>query len=130
MKNHYFIFGIVTLLCISILISGCCSYFPISSNDLLNNKPENKIKIILNNKKEVIVENLKDIDFANFDEIVALQNDSTKVTFSLIEVEKISEERFDFGKTFFSTLWIMGGAFALLIGIMLLSSGGRGLRVG
>ncbi len=124
MKNHYFILFQITVLCIAIPISGCYTYFPISNNDLLNKETENKVKITLHNKQEIIVENKNKIALSNADEIVVLQKDSTKIIYSLQQVDRVFEERFDFGKTLFSTLWIVGGTTVLLLGILLSGSSG------
>jgi len=102
---------------------GCYTYFPISNDDLSNINTDNKIKIILNDKREVIVNNLYYIKFSNLDSIVILQDDSTKFTFASTEVEKISEERFDYGKTFFGTLWISLATITAVIGLYVLIFG-------
>ncbi len=123
MKKYNFILFIITLLSISILITGCYSFFTISSNDLINKEDKNKVKIILKDKKEVIIENSKYIITSNPDEIVILQTDSTRVTYSLIEIEKILEEKFDFGKTFFATFWISAVILLAVLGITVLLYG-------
>jgi len=124
MKNHYFVLILATLLCIAISIAGCYTYFPISNNDLLNKKTENKVKITLRDKKEIFVENRNEIDLSTTDQIVVLQKDSTKITYSLQQVDRVFEERFDFPKTLFATLWIVGGTTVLILGILLSGKSG------
>jgi hypothetical protein len=99
------------------LFEGCYSYYIISGDDHLNKRAETKVKVILKDKKEVFIENPKQIIINDSDEIKYSLPDSTTVNFSLNEVNKIMEYRFDFGKTFFSTFWISTTALlaALLI---------------
>ncbi|MEN8191906.1 MAG: hypothetical protein ABFS12_03760 [Bacteroidota bacterium] len=114
---------VITLLSISFLNTGCYSYFAISSDELSNKETENKIKIILKDKKEVITENSKVIITSDLDEIIILQTNSTRVTYSLDEVEKILEEKFDFGKTFFSVFWLSILTLVIATGILVLLFG-------
>ena len=100
----------ITLISICILFAGCYSYYTISKDDLLNKKAEKKVKIILKDKKEVLIENPKKIITSDSNEIGFLQPDSTTTKISLKEVDEILEQRFDFGKTFFSTFWISAAA--------------------
>ena len=123
MKNHNFILFVVTILCISTALMGCYTYFPVSNNDLSNINTDNKIKIILKNNREVILYNLNDINISNPDSFVVSQNDSMNISFSSTDIEKISEERFDFGKTFFGTFWISLATITAVIGTYILIFG-------
>lgn len=116
-KNNKFILFIVILLCISITLTGCYTYFPVTNNDFSKVKADSKLKILLKDKREVIVNNLNDLRFSNADSIIIYQNDTVKLTFSYSEFEKIYQERFDFGKTIFGTFWI-AVATIIVIGLL------------
>lgn len=117
-KNYNFILFVITLLSISFSSTGCYSYYTISREDLASNKPENSIKIILNNENEVIIKNPDNIISSNLEEIIVIQSDSTKKTYTKHEIGKILEERFDFGKTFFSTMWITAIILLITLGVL------------
>lgn len=114
----------------NILFSGCYSYFLIHNTDISQITSEKKVKIILKDKKEIIVNNLTEIEFSGDDEIILTRNDSTKMKISILEIDKILEKKFDTAKTLFSILWILGGILALLIITIMLSTGGEGIRIG
>lgn len=90
---------IVLLLSISILLTGCNSYFEVSRNDYVNLERMNDIKVVYKNGKEFVVE--KD-DTTNVkmvgDSLIVYQGVKIK-SISMDEVEKIRESRFDFGRT-------------------------------
>jgi len=117
MKNCKSILFALMLLNIPMFITGCYSYYIISRDDLLNKKAEKKVKIILKDKKEVFIENPKKIIITDYDEIGYLRSDSTTAKISLKEVDEILEQKFDFGKTFFSTFWV--SAAALLAALLM-----------
>lgn len=101
-------------------MTGCYTYFPVANNDLSNINTTNRLKIILNDKKEIIVENKNYIDYSDTNSIVALNSDHTKVTFSVLEISNLLEERFDFGKTLLSTFWMAGITLVVLYFIFVL----------
>ncbi len=107
----------MTLIFITMAFTGCFSYYTISGDDILNNRAEHKVKFILKDKKEVFIENPKKIIISDDDEISYLRYDSTTAKISLKEVDEILEQKFNFGKTFFSTFWVSAAALlaALLI---------------
>lgn len=118
MKHYRFV--LLVFLCLSLFFNGCYSYFPTTKEALVEDKSQNKVKITLNNNEEVILDSIGIVDFSNPNEIITSQSDSTQMNFSIFDIKEISEERFDFGKTFFATFWITFVAsiitFALLFG--------------
>ena len=100
---------IVFLLSLSILLSGCHSFFEVPKDDYNNLEKMNDIKIVYKNGKEFVVE--KD-DTTNIkmvgDSLIVHQGIETK-SIGLIDVEKIRESRFDFG-----------GTFSLIVGTLVL----------
>jgi hypothetical protein len=100
---------IVFLLSISILLTGCHSYFEVSRDDYSNLEKMNDIKVVYKNGKEFVVE--KD-DTTNVkivgDSLIVSQGIDTK-SIGMNEVEKIRESRFDFG-----------GTFSLIVGTLVL----------
>ncbi len=100
---------IVFLLSLSILLSGCHSFFEVPKDDYNNLEKMNDIKIVYKNGKEFVVE--KD-DTTNIkmvgDSLIVHQGIETQYI-GLIDVEKIRESRFDFG-----------GTFSLIVGTLVL----------
>ena len=90
---------IVFLLSISILLTGCHSFFEVPKDDYSNLEKMNDIKVVYKNGKEFIVE--KD-DTTNIkmvgDSLIVHQGIETK-SIGMNEVEKIRESRFDLGGT-------------------------------
>ena len=90
---------IVLLLSISILLTGCHSYFEVSRDDYNNLEAMNDIKVVYKNGKEFVVE--KD-DTTNVkivgDSLIVYQGIDTQ-SIGMSEVEKIRESRFDLGGT-------------------------------
>lgn len=129
MKNYSFIPFIAILLCISVTFMGCYTFFPVSNNEFSNINQEKKIKIVLKDKREFIVNNISDINLSNPDKIEIYQRDNSLFIFSLTEIEKISEEIFDLVKTFFAGMWITIGVIAVLVIIIYISTDGKGIRM-
>ncbi len=127
MKNNSLIKFLASFLCFSINFTGCFSYFSVSNNDFSNIDPETKVRIILKDNREFIVQNINEINFSKPDTIEIFQNDKL-ITFSADEIRKVAEEKFDFGKTFFSGLWISIGIVAGLLGIFYIWTGGNGFK--
>ena len=100
---------IVFLLSVSILLTGCHSYFEVSRDDYSNLEKMNDIKVVYKNGKEIVVEkddttNIKMVE----DSLIVSQGIDTK-SIGMNEVEKIRESRFDFG-----------GTFSLIVGTLVL----------
>ncbi len=91
---------ILFLLSISILLTGCHSFYEIPKEEYENIDQMDDIKIVYKNGKEFVVE--KD-DSTNIkllgDSLVVYQGTEKKVV-GMGEVEKLRESRFDFGATF------------------------------
>ncbi len=90
---------IVFLLSISILLTGCHSFFEVPIEDYSNLEKMNDIKIVYKNGKEFVVEkddttNIKMVE----DSLIVHQGIETK-SIGMSEVEKIRESRFDLGGT-------------------------------
>ena len=104
---------IVFLLAISILLTGCHSYFEVSRDDYSNLEKMNDIKVVYKNGKEFIVE--KD-DTTNIkmvgDSLIVHQGIETQ-SIGMNEVEKIRESRFDLGGTI--TISIVAFTFFLVL---------------
>ena len=110
MKNSNFIFQItIFLLSLSILLTGCHSFYEVPKEDYNNLERMNDIKVVYKNGKEFVVE--KD-DTTNIkmvgDSLIVHQGIETQYI-GLNDVEKIRESRFDFG-----------GTFSLIVGTLVL----------
>ncbi len=123
MKNSSFIFQTtIFLLSLSILLTGCHSFFEVPKDDYSNLEKMNDIKIVYKNGKEFIVE--KD-DSTNIkligDSLLIYQGDEKKLI-EMNEVEKIRESRFDLGGTI--TLTIIGLTILVIVFFSNYSPGG------
>ena len=102
------------LLSISVLLTGCHSFYTISENEYNNLEKMNDIKVVYKNGKEFFIE--KD-DTANVkivgDSLVIYQGTETKVI-GMSEVEKIRESRFDLGGTITITIVTVAFFIALI----------------
>ncbi len=100
MKNSNFIFQItIFLLSLSILLTGCHSFYEVPKEDYNNLERMNDIKVVYKNGKEFVVEkddttNIKMVE----DSLIVHQGIETK-SIGMNEVEKIKESRFDLGGT-------------------------------
>ena len=110
---------IVFLLAISILLTGCHSFFEVPREDYGNLEKLNDIKVVYKNGKEFIVE--KD-DTTNIkmvgDSLIVHQGIETQ-SIGMNEVKKIRESRFDFGGTFS----LIVGTSILVIVLIIIWSG-------
>ena len=95
---------IVFLLSVSIMLTGCHSFFEVPKDDYRNLEKMNDIKVVYKNGKEFVIE--KD-DTTNVkmvgDSLIVYQGIETKAI-GMNEVEKIRESRFDLGGTITLTL--------------------------
>jgi hypothetical protein len=103
----------ILLLCISILATGCHSFYELPKDDYSNLEKMNDIKIVYKNGKEFVVE--KD-DTTNVklvgDSLIVYQGTNTK-SIGMSEIEKIRESRFDLGGTI--TISIVAVTFFLVL---------------
>ena len=103
----------VFLLSISILLTGCHSYYEVSKDDYSNLEKMDDIKVVYKNGKEFVVE--KD-DTTNVkmvgDSLIVYQGMETKYI-GMNDVEKIRESRFDLGGTI--TISIVAVTFFLVL---------------
>jgi len=95
---------IVFLLSLSILLTGCHSFFEVSKDEYSNLEKLNDIKVVYKNGKEFVIE--KD-DTTNIkmvgDSLIVHQGIETQYI-GMNDVEKIRESRFDLGGTITLTL--------------------------
>jgi hypothetical protein len=114
MKKPFVVFRFLSfLLSISILYTGCHSFYSIPSNDYNDLEKMNNLKIVYKNGKEFVVE--KD-DTTHIkivgDSLVVYQGAEKKIV-GMNEIEKIKESRFDLGGTM--TLSISALTFLMVI---------------
>jgi len=87
------------LLSISILLTGCHSFYEVSKEDYNNLEKMNDIKVVYKNGKEFVVEkdDTTKVEMMG-DSLIVYQGTNTK-SIEISEVEKIKESRFDLGGT-------------------------------
>ena len=114
MKKSFIVFRFISfLLSLSILVTGCHSFYEVSKDDYNNLERMNDIKVVYKNGKEFVVEkddttNVKIIE----DSLIVYQGVEKKVI-RMSEVEKIRESRFDLGGTI--TIAIVTVTFLLAV---------------
>ena len=113
---------IVFLLSVSILLTGCHSFYEVPKDDYSNIEKMNDIKVVYKNGKEFVVE--KD-DTTNIkmvgDSLIVHQGIETQ-SIGMNEVEKIRESRFDLGGTI--TLTLIGLTILVIVFFSNYSPGG------
>ena len=114
---------IVFLLSVSIMLTGCHSFFEVPKDDYSNLEKMNDIKVVYKNGKEFVVEkddttNIKMVE----DSLIVYQGIETK-SIGMNEVEKIRESRFDFGRTLSLVVGTVVG-FILAVGLFVWAMGG------
>jgi hypothetical protein len=117
--------GYIVIFCvfISVFLSGCYSYREVTREDYFTKEKHNTTKVILNNKEEVIIEEYDNINVMLENENIVFISDTSKTVIPVSDVNRIMEEKFDFGKTILGTFWLSIVAF-LLLGLVLYISGG------
>mgnify|MGYP006335862263 FL=1 len=113
---------IVFLLSVSIMLTGCHSFFEVPKDDYKKNKKMNDIKVVYKNGKDVVIEqddttNVKMVG----DSLIVYQGIETKAI-GMNEVEKIRESRFDLGGTI--TLTLIGLTILIIVFFSNYSPGG------
>ena len=114
---------IVFLLSLSILLTGCHSFYEVPKEDYNNLERMNDIKVVYKNGKEFVVEkddttNIKMVE----DSLIVYQGIETK-SIGMNEVEKMRESRFDFGRTLSLVVGTVVG-FILAVGLFVWAMGG------
>jgi hypothetical protein len=100
---------IVFLLSLSILLTGCHSFYEVSKDDYSNLENMNDIKVIYKNGKEFVVEKNDTTNVKLVGDSLAVYQGNEKKFIGMSEVEKVRESRFDFG-----------GTFSLIVGTLVL----------
>ena len=117
---------IVFLLSVSIMLTGCYSFFEVPKDGYSNLEKMDDIKVVYKNGKEFIVE--KD-DTTNVkmvgDSLMVYQGIETQ-SIGMNEVEKIKESRFDFGRTLSLVVGTVVG-FILTVSLIFWALGGVNL---
>jgi hypothetical protein len=95
---------IIFLLSISILLTGCNSFYEVSKDDYINLEKMDDIKVVYKNRMELRIEkndttNIKIVG----DSLVIVQGNEKKFI-GISELENIKESRFDLGGTIIMTI--------------------------
>lgn len=90
---------IVFLLSVSIMLTGCYSFFEVPKNGYSNLEKMNDIKIVYKNGKEFVVEKDDTTNVKIVGDSLIVYQGSEKKLIGMNEVEKIRESRFDLGGT-------------------------------
>jgi hypothetical protein len=95
---------IVILLSISIIFTGCHSYYTIPKEDYNKISTMEDIKIVYTNGKEFIVENNDTTEAKIVGDSLIVYHGVEKNLIAMNEISKIKENRFDLGGTITLTL--------------------------
>jgi hypothetical protein len=120
--SHLTLRFIICILCISILFTGCYSYYTIPSEDYSKIENMEDIKIVYTNGKEFVVEK-NDTTYAKVigDSLIVKRGLENKFI-QMNEVEKIRENRFNLVATI--TLTVVGLAILFVVFASNISPGG------
>ena len=95
------------MLLISTLFSGCYSFYSVGVNVLRDLKEEENIEINLKDDENIFFYNVIRTEFVDSNKIEIIRTDSSKSTFSINEIKGVAIERFDFMKTFLTSIFII-----------------------
>ena len=90
---------LIFLLTISILLTGCHSFYEVSKDDYANLDKMNDIKVVYKNGKEFVVEKDDTTNIKIVGDSLLIFQGTEKKLIEMSEVEKIRESRFDLGAT-------------------------------
>ncbi len=99
LKQKSFFRFITYLLSITIIFTGCHSFYEIPTEDFRNIDTMDDIKIVYKNGKEFVVEKDDTTNIIFRDSILIVQSGIDKKTISMNEVNKLKECRSDLGGT-------------------------------
>lgn len=91
----------------STLFSGCYSFYSVDVNEIRDLKDEENIQIRLESNEDKIFYNVSINELADSNKIEIIHKDSSRSTFSINEIKGVAIERFDFMKTFLTSLFII-----------------------
>ena len=117
---------IVFLLSVSIMLTGCYSFFEVPKDGYSNLEKMNDIKIVYKNGKEFVVEKDDTTNVKIVGDSLIVYQGSEKKLIGMNEVEKIRESRFDFGRTLSLVVGTVAG-FILAVGLFVWAMGGVNL---
>jgi fibrillarin-like rRNA methylase len=113
MKSSRFIFQItIFFLSLSILLTGCHSFYEIPKEEYENIDQMDDIKIVYKNRKEFVVEKNDTTNVKIVGDSMVVDQGNDKKFIGMSEVEKIRESRFDIGGTI--TISIIAFTFYLI----------------
>jgi hypothetical protein len=108
---------VVILLSISIILTGCHSYYTISKDDYNKVSTMEDIKVIYKNGKEFVVEKNDTTEVKIAGDSLIVHRGAEKNFVAMNEISKIKENRFDLGGTI--TLTLLG---VMILGIVFYST--------
>lgn len=97
----------------SFMLTGCFTFYNVPASDFQDNSKHGRVEIILNNEDKISVDEGQLLIFDSSNNILLVQKDSSVSKIDFQNIKDIKEEKFDFQKTFFSSLWI--GAISLSV---------------
>ena len=112
----------VLLLSISILLTGCHSFYEVPKEDYNNLERMNDIKVVYKNGKEFVVEKDDTTNVKIVGDSLIVSQGIEKKSIGMSEVEKIRESRFDLGGTI--TLTLIGLTILVIVFFSNYSPGG------
>lgn len=116
MKNSNIVIRVmVLLLSISILSTGCHSYYEVSKDDYGNLEKLNDIKIVYKNGKEFIVEKDDTTNVKIVGDSLVVSQGTEKKLIGMNEIDKIRESKFDYGGTITTTILTVAFFIVLIL---------------
>ncbi len=121
MKNRLFpdsVLKTILSLVTSFVLSGCYTFSSIPVANLNNNPEHKRIQITMNDEQKILIEENQPVNFDPVENVLRFQKDSSTLSIDLNNAREIKEEKFNFQKTFFASLWI-GGLSIIVLGLLL-----------
>ncbi len=98
-------------------------FYNLPKDEYRDKKIENKLKITLKDSTEIIIKEPASILFVDQNKILIMENDSVKSEIYFDTIDKIQEEKFSFGKTFFRSFWVSLGVGSIIFMLFVLIYG-------
>jgi hypothetical protein len=98
-KSNIAFKGIVILLSMVMILTGCHSFYEIPKEEYRNIDKMNEIKIVYNNGREFVVEKDDTTNIEFYDSTLVVQSGIDKKIIIMNDVNKLKERRYDLGGT-------------------------------
>lgn len=114
---------IITLISLSILFNGCYSFYGIENKDLSEVNESDVLEIEFNDGTSKVMEGISRVCINSDNDLEILSIDSSKVVYSLGDINRVKIEKFDYPKSFIITPIFSGLAIVSLFLLIVFITG-------